>query len=183
MMIRNSIVILTVGLALVAIGCDDSKSKATSSTGASSAKVQAKAKTSAKSTVTKASTAAPTAKSAKAALKPADVDPKKPVPVADLHAAVTAEGAIAAWKGKEVQVKGYYKSTTTSTNKHGKTARIDLYCGKTRKGTVGCNMKKEPTKEQKDKLAKERKDVIVKGKIADVFAGDVQMEECVLINR
>lgn len=82
------------------------------------------------------------------------------------------------WKDKIVSVVGNYWGTTTSTTDYGVTIRIDLTDPITGEKCVGCNMKGEPPASLKDN----RNNVIVKGRISGEVFGNVQMEECEVIN-
>jgi hypothetical protein len=82
------------------------------------------------------------------------------------------------WLGKVVTVIGHYNSTTTSTTSYGTTYRIDLDDSESGQKMVGCTMVSEP---DSDKLAKNRDNVKIRGKIARDLWGTVQLEECVIV--
>ncbi len=82
------------------------------------------------------------------------------------------------WMGKEVTVIGHYNSTTTSTTSYGTTHRIDLDDPETGQKMVGCTMVSEP---DSDKLAANRDNVKIRGKITRDLWGTVQLEECVIV--
>ncbi len=82
------------------------------------------------------------------------------------------------WMGKEVTVVGHYNSTTTSTTNGNSTWRIDLDDPETGQKMVGCTMKTEP---DSDKLAANRDNVKIRGKITRDLWGTVQLEDCVLV--
>lgn len=97
---------------------------------------------------------------------------KEAIWVSDLYKAYNS------WIGKEVTVIGHYNSTTTSTTSYGKTHRIDLDDPETGQKMVGCTMLSEP---DSDKLAANRDNVKIRGKITRDLWGTVQLEECVIV--
>ncbi len=82
------------------------------------------------------------------------------------------------WEGKEVTVTGYYHSHTTSTNKFGKSYRVDLTAGPGGSKLIGCEMPAEPPAE----IAQQRNGVVVKGKVDGVFFKQVKLVDCEVLS-
>jgi hypothetical protein len=82
------------------------------------------------------------------------------------------------WLGKEITVIGHYNSTTTSTIDGNSTFRVDLDDPETGLKLIGCTMKSEP---DSDKLAANRDNIKIRGKITRDLWGTVQLEECVIV--
>ncbi|MDD3859239.1 MAG: hypothetical protein PHW83_03495 [Bacteroidales bacterium] len=82
------------------------------------------------------------------------------------------------WMDKEVTVIGHYNSTTTSILNDHSEYRIDLDDPETGQKMVGCTMLSEP---DSDKLAANRDNVKIRGKITRDLWGTVQLEECVIV--
>jgi hypothetical protein len=82
------------------------------------------------------------------------------------------------WTGTEVTVVGHYNSTTTSTMNDNTTWRIDLDNPETGQKLIGCTMQSEP---DSDKLAKNRDNVKIRGKVSRDKWGTVQLVECVVV--
>ncbi|HNQ68427.1 MAG TPA: hypothetical protein PKN32_08615 [Bacteroidales bacterium] len=97
---------------------------------------------------------------------------KEAIWVSDIYKAYNA------WMDKEVTVIGHYNSTTTSTTSYGTTHRIDLDDPETGVKMVGCTMLSEP---DSDKLAANRDNVKIRGKITRDLWGTVQLEDCVIV--
>jgi len=83
-----------------------------------------------------------------------------------------------AWMDKEVTVIGHYNSTTTSILNDHSEYRIDLDDPETGQKMVGCTMLSEP---DSDKLAANRDNVKIRGKITRDLWGTVQLEDCVIV--
>lgn len=97
----------------------------------------------------------------KSDLKPADVDPNKPIPVTDVKAAYIADKA--AWHGKQISVAGDYfgKGKTTSGDKAG-----DFYVSITDAGKklmATCYLDKEAS----DEISKQPTNHVFKGTIVE----------------
>jgi hypothetical protein len=97
----------------------------------------------------------------KSDLKPADVDPNKPIPVADVKAAYIADKA--AWHGKQVSVAGDYfgKGKTTSGDKAGNFYVNITDAGKKLMAT--CYLDKEAS----DEISKQPANHVFKGTIVE----------------
>ena len=117
-------------------------------------------------------TATPAAASPEAApksnLKPADIDPNKPVPIADVKAAYIADKA--AWHGKQVSVTGDYfgKGKTTKGEKEENYYVSITDAGKKLMGT--CYLEKEAS----DEISKNPANHVFKGTIVENKGGIVE---------
>lgn len=84
------------------------------------------------------------------------------------------------WEGKEISIIGDYYMTTTSTNKYGKTIRVDLKNSANYDKVAGCTFKEDPT----EKIRVNEKGVIIKGKVnARAAYGYLMLDDCILVNR
>ena len=105
-------------------------------------------------------------------LKPADINPDKPVPAEELSAAVMANEA--AWKDKTVSVVGSYHSTTTSKLQSGDQIRVDIADDKGKK-RVACTVKTDVPQEV---IKGERKGRVFKGTVKEMFFDQILLEPC-----
>jgi hypothetical protein len=88
------------------------------------------------------------------------------------------------WMGKEVTVKGYYHSRTTSTTDYGITIRIDLADHEdTYTKYAACEMLEPLSAVSESLIVADRAGVQIRGTIADPFFDQVGLEGCVLVNR
>ena len=97
----------------------------------------------------------------KSDLKPTDVDPNKPIPVADAKAAYIADKS--AWHGKQVSIAGDYfgKGKTTSGDKAGNFYVSITDAGKKLMAT--CYLEKEAS----DEISKQPANHVFKGTIVE----------------
>jgi hypothetical protein len=99
--------------------------------------------------------------------------PTEPIFAADLYSAFMS------WMGKEVTVTGNYNNTTTSTlNNNATTYRVDLEDPETGQNLVGCIMRDKP---DSDWLSKNRKDIVIRGKVTKDEFGRVMLDDCVMV--
>lgn len=96
----------------------------------------------------------------------------------EAYAAKDLYDAYNVWIGTEITVIGHYNSTTTSTMNGNSTWRIDLEDPESGQKMVGCTMRTEP---DSDKLAQNRDNVKIRGRIAKDLWGSVQLEDCVIV--
>jgi hypothetical protein len=84
------------------------------------------------------------------------------------------------WEGKEISIIGDYYMTTISTNKYGKTIRVDLKNSANYDKVAGCTFKEDPT----DKIRVNERGVIIKGKVnARAAYGYLMLDSCSVMNR
>lgn len=114
----------------------------------------------------------------KSDLKPADVDPNKPIPVAEVKAAYIADKA--AWHGKQVSITGDYfgKGKSTNGGKEG-----DYYVSITDAGKklmATCHLDKEAS----DEISKNPANHVFKGTIVEdkgAIVEQVKLKPCEIV--
>lgn len=159
---KNLIFITILSLSvLVFAGCGETATNTVANTNAGNktAADNAMAKT---TPATNSATEAP-----KTDLKPADVDPNKPIPVAELKAAYLTDKA--AWHGKEVSVAGNYFGKGKTT-KDGKDSEFYVSISDEGKKLMGtCYLEKEAS----DEVSKQPENHVFKGTIVEDKGGIV----------
>jgi hypothetical protein len=155
---KNLTLLLVLSLLILTVaGCNQTGTGTTANSNANST-TAANNTSSSPSSAPAANSSAPAAKSD---LKPADIDPNKPVPIADVKAAYIADKA--AWHGKQVSVTGDYfgKGKTTKGAKAENFYVSITDSGKKMMGT--CHLESEAS----DEISKQPKDHVFKGTIVD----------------
>ncbi|HSK71318.1 MAG TPA: hypothetical protein VK892_06455 [Pyrinomonadaceae bacterium] len=114
----------------------------------------------------------------KSDLKPADVDPNKPIPIAEVKAAYIADKS--AWHGKEVSVTGDYfgKGKSTEGGKESGFYVSITDAGKKLMGT--CHLDKEAS----DELSKQPANHVFKGTIVEdkgAIVEQVKLKPCQIV--
>ena len=87
------------------------------------------------------------------------------------------------WVGKEVTVRGYYVSTTTSVLSSGNVVRVDLADGVSGSKCVACEMGEEISQPSGTAMLESRDNTLIRGIITGESFNMVGLEGCELINR
>lgn len=174
---KNTTLLIILSLAVLAFaGCGDTATNTVSNVTTNANKIAANSANNAITTTTPAVNSSEGAP--KSDLKPADVDPNKPIPVAEVKAAYIADKA--AWHGKQVSVTGDYFGKGKSTN-GGKEGNYYVSITDSSKKLMGtCYLDKEAS----DEISKQPANHVFKGTIVEdkgAIVEQVKLKPCEIV--